>query len=45
MTDWGDGMDGFLHRWFLNNGGALAHKWIHYFDIYERHLRRFRGRR
>lgn len=36
--------DGFLHRYFLNNGGKRLHKWLHYFDIYERHLSRFRGR-
>lgn len=36
--------DGFLHRYFLNNGGKRLHKWLHYFDVYERHLSRFRGR-
>src|SRR4051794_1386446 len=36
--------DGFLHRYFLNNSAAPMLKWIHYFDIYERHFRRFRGR-
>jgi hypothetical protein len=36
--------DAFLHRYFLNNGGKRLHKWVHYFDIYERHLERFRGR-
>lgn len=35
--------DGFLHRYFLNNSHKRLHKWNHYFDIYERHLRRFRG--
>lgn len=35
--------DGFLHRCFLNNSHKLICKWIHYFDIYERHLSRFRG--
>jgi Cephalosporin hydroxylase len=35
--------DGFLHRYFLNNSGKLLHKWMHYFDIYERHLGRFRN--
>ena len=34
--------DGFLHRYFLNNGGKRMDKWLHYFDIYERHLERFR---
>lgn len=35
--------DGFLHRYFLNNSHKRLHKWVHYFDIYERHLERFRG--
>lgn len=37
-------MSGFLHRYFLNNGGKRLHKWVHYFDVYERHLERFRDR-
>ena len=36
---------GFLHRHFLNNGGNTTWKWLHYFDIYERHLHRFRNRK
>lgn len=28
---------------FLSNGGKVIHKWLHYFDIYERHFRRFVG--
>ena len=36
--------DGFLHRYFLNNGYKRVHKWVHYFDIYERHFERFRGK-
>jgi hypothetical protein len=36
--------DGFLHRYFLNNASKRLHKWVHYFDIYERHFARFRGR-
>ncbi len=35
---------GFLHRYFLAHGGKVIHKWLHYFDIYEDHLDRFRGR-
>jgi hypothetical protein len=35
--------DGFLHKYFLNNAHKTLHKWVHYFDIYERHLERFRG--
>ncbi len=34
----------FLHRYFLNNGDKRLHKWLHYFDIYERHFARFRDR-
>lgn len=30
-----------LHEIFLANGGRIIHKWGHYFDIYEQHLRRF----
>jgi hypothetical protein len=37
------GSDGFLHKYFLNNSGKLLHKWMHHFDIYERHLERFRN--
>lgn len=36
--------DGFLHRYFLNNPGKRLHKWMHYFDVYERHFERFRGK-
>jgi SAM-dependent methyltransferase len=36
--------DGFLQRYFLNNGEKRLHKWLHYFDIYERHFERFRDR-
>jgi cephalosporin hydroxylase len=36
--------DGFLHKYFLNNAHKRLHKWVHYFDIYERHLSRFRGK-
>jgi cephalosporin hydroxylase len=35
--------DGFLHRYFLNNSHKSVNKWMHYFDIYERHLEQFRG--
>lgn len=34
---------GYLHRYFLNNTQRL-HKWLHYFDIYERHFAEFRDR-
>ena len=36
--------NGFLHRYFLENCDKRLHKWLHYFDIYERHLDRFRGK-
>ncbi len=32
-----------LLRYFENNPGRLIHKWMHYFEIYERHLSRFRN--
>jgi hypothetical protein len=32
-----------LSELFERNEGRLAHKWVHYFEIYERHLARFRG--
>lgn len=35
----------FLHAYFLNNSGKPIHKWLHYFDIYEKHFSRFRGRK
>jgi hypothetical protein len=34
-----------LREYFLNNPGRLIHKWAHYFDIYHRHLARFRNQR
>ena len=38
-------MDGWLHRYFLNNAEKRLHKWAHYFDIYERHLSRLRNQK
>lgn len=35
--------DGFLSKYALKNSGKPLGKWVHYFDIYERHLERFRG--
>ena len=44
-TDRGTNMtDGFLHRYFMNNPSRRLNKWLHYFDIYERHFERFRGK-
>ncbi|RWF46552.1 MAG: glycosyltransferase [Mesorhizobium sp.] len=37
-------MGGFLHQYFLNNSGKEMYKWMHYFDVYERHFERFRNR-
>ncbi len=34
-----------LERYFRNNKGRLIHKWDHYFEIYDRHFARFRGKR
>ncbi len=33
-----------LRRYFRTNQGRLIHKWMHYFEIYHRHFRRFRGK-
>jgi len=30
-----------LHKYFLNNNGKIIHKWIHYFDIYERYFNKY----
>ena len=32
-----------LLAYFESNPGRMIHKWMHYFDIYERHLARYRG--
>jgi hypothetical protein len=33
-----------LERYFTGNTGNLIHKWKHYFDIYDRHFSKYRGR-
>lgn len=33
-----------LEKYFRQNKGRLIHKWIHYFDVYDRHFSRFRGK-
>lgn len=33
-----------LLDYFIQNSGRAIHKWVHYFDIYHRHLQRFRGK-
>jgi hypothetical protein len=30
-----------LHKYFLNNNGKIIHKWLHYFDVYEKYFHRF----
>lgn len=32
-----------LEQYFENNTGRLIDKWMHYFEIYDKHLSRFRG--
>lgn len=34
-----------LEKYFRNNKKRLINKWIHYFDIYERHFSRFRDKK
>jgi hypothetical protein len=33
-----------LQAYFESNTGPLLNKWLHYFDIYDRHFSRFRGK-
>jgi 23S rRNA U2552 (ribose-2'-O)-methylase RlmE/FtsJ len=33
-----------LEKYFEENKGHVIFKWLHYFDIYERHFARFRGK-
>jgi len=33
-----------LETYFRKNTGRLIHKWVHYFDIYDRHFSPFRGK-
>ena len=33
-----------LEKYFHANAGRLIHKWQHYFDIYDRHFSKFRGK-
>lgn len=32
-----------LEKYFSENTGHLMDKWIHYFEIYDRHFSRYRG--
>jgi cephalosporin hydroxylase len=38
------GQENPLREYFEGNQGRLIHKWMHYFDIYERHFSPFRGK-
>src|SRR5687767_10929859 len=33
-----------LEKYFRQNNKRLIHKWGHYFDVYDRHFARFRGK-
>lgn len=33
-----------LEKFFYENESNLIHKWLHYFEIYDRHFSRFRGK-
>ncbi len=37
-------MSGDLERWFWANEGALVHKWLHYFPVYERYFTPWRDK-
>ena len=36
--------DNDLRRYFDNNPGRLLQKWLHYFEIYDHHFSRYRGK-
>lgn len=36
--------DNDLRRYFDSNRGRLLHKWLHYFEIYDHHFSRYRGK-
>lgn len=33
-----------LEKYFRQNNNRIIHKWVHYFDVYDRHFDRFRDR-
>jgi hypothetical protein len=37
-------LDNPLLHFFLSNRGPLMNKWLHYFDIYDKHFHRYRGK-
>jgi len=34
----------YLETYFKNNDKRLIHKWLHYFEVYERYFNRYRGK-
>lgn len=36
--------DNDLRRYFDHNPGRLLHKWLHYFEVYDHHFQRYRGK-
>ncbi|MGX2982829.1 hypothetical protein [Helicobacter sp. 23-1045] len=43
-TEYNENIDKTLHNYFLNNKHEAIHKWYGYFDVYEKHFSRLRGR-
>lgn len=37
-------IDNPLRRYFDNNQGRLLYKWLHYFEVYDHHFSRYRGK-
>lgn len=44
FTKYNENTDKTLHNYFVNNHNKAIHKWFGYFDIYEKHFSRFRGK-
>lgn len=44
MATFGWQLMNHLQTYFENNTGRLIHKWLHYFEVYEAHFSRFRGK-
>lgn len=43
-TQYNQDYDKTLHNFFIENKQEAIHKWYGYFDVYEKHFRRFRGK-
>lgn len=43
-TEYNANTEKILHKYFLNNKSNAIHKALRYFDMYERHFSRFRGK-